>query len=74
MTGAPVSSGATLSQLPGAIPQNSSTVDTIGDSVHELPAKLVKEILSGEFMELSKLLPKTFNTLNLPRMSHLPLQ
>ena len=34
------------------------------DSVHELPAKLVKEILSGELMELSKLLPKNFNTLN----------
>ena len=34
------------------------------DSVHELPAKLVKEILTGEFMELSKLLPKNFNVLN----------
>ena len=33
------------------------------DSVHELPAKLVKEILSGEFMELSKLLPQNFNSL-----------
>ena len=31
------------------------------DSVHELPPKLVKEILSGEFMELFKLLPKNFN-------------
>lgn len=36
---------------------------TLTDSVHELPAKLVKEILSGEFMELSKLLPKNFNYL-----------
>ena len=27
------------------------------------PPKLVKEILSGEFMELSKLLPKNFNSL-----------
>ena len=62
--GAPVSSGATLPQLPSAIPQNSSTVDTIVDSVHELPAKLVREILNGELMELSKLLPKNFNTLN----------
>ena len=34
------------------------------DSVHELPAKLVKEILTGEFIELSKLLPKNFNVLN----------
>lgn len=33
------------------------------DSVHELPAKLVKEILSGEFMELSKLSPQNFNSL-----------
>ena len=33
------------------------------DSVHELPPKLVKEILSGEFMELSKLLLKNFNSL-----------
>ena len=33
------------------------------DSVDELPAKLVKEVLSGEFMELSKLLPKNFNSL-----------
>lgn len=33
------------------------------DAVHELPAKLVKEILSGEFMELSKLLPKNVNSL-----------
>ena len=31
------------------------------DSVHEVPPKLVKEILSGEFMELSKLLLKNFN-------------
>ena len=35
------------------------------NSVHELPAKLVKEVLSGEFMELSKLLPKNFNSLQL---------
>ena len=33
------------------------------DSVHELPPKLVKDILFGEFMELSKLLPKNFNLL-----------
>ena len=33
------------------------------DSVHKLPPKLVKEILSGEFMELFKLLPKNFNSL-----------
>ena len=33
------------------------------DSVHEPPTKLVKEILSGEFMELSELLPKNFNSL-----------
>ena len=56
------------------------------DSVHELPPKLVKEILSGEFLELSKLLPKNFNSLQplhdepltltlensvIPRLSHL---
>ena len=29
----------------------------------ELPPKLVREILSGKFMELSKLLPKNFNSL-----------
>ena len=34
------------------------------DSVHELPAKLVKEILTGEFIKLSKLLPKNFYVLN----------
>ena len=41
-----------------------SATDTAMDSVHELPAKLVKEIQTGEFMELSKLLPKNFNVLN----------
>lgn len=41
------------------INSNASTAD----SVHELPAKLAKEILSGEFMELSKLLPKNYNSL-----------
>lgn len=40
------------------------SADTAMDSVHEVPAKLVKEIISGEFTELSKLLPKNFNTLN----------
>ena len=45
-------------------PENCSTRDPAMDSVHELPAKLVKEILTGEFMELSKLLPKHFNVLN----------
>ena len=35
-------------------PENCSTADSAIDSVHELPAKLVKEILTGEFMELSK--------------------
>ena len=43
-----------------AFPLHSSK---ILDSVHEPPPKLVKEILSGEFMELSKLLPKNFNSL-----------
>ena len=47
-----------------ASPANYSATDTAMDSVHELPAKLVKEILTGEFMELSKLLPKNFNVLN----------
>ena len=42
-------------------PANSSTSQQTSDSIHELPAKLVKEALSGEFMELSKLLPKNFN-------------
>ena len=45
-------------------PENCSTRDPAMDSVHELPAKLVKEILTGEFIELSKLLPKNFNVLN----------
>ena len=40
---------------------NPSTSTT--DSVHELPAKLAKEILTGEFMELSKLLPQNYNSL-----------
>ena len=43
------------------------------DSVHELLVKLVKEILSGEFMELSKLLPKNFNSLQLLRDEPLTL-
>ena len=42
---------------------NPSTSQQTSDSVHKLPAKLVKEVLSGEFMELSKLLPKNFNSL-----------
>lgn len=43
-------------------------------SVYELPAKLVKEILSDEFMELSiKLFPKNFNTLNRPHDEPLKL-
>ena len=52
--------------LPGisVSPENCSTADPAMDSVHELPAKLVKEILTGEFIELSKLLPKNFNVLN----------
>ena len=43
------------------------------DSVHELPVKLVKQILSGEFMKLSKLLPKYFNSLQLLRDEPLTL-
>ncbi|KAL9953831.1 hypothetical protein ACROYT_G041300 [Oculina patagonica] len=43
---------------------NNHASDTAMDSVHELPAKLVKEIQTGEFMELCKLLPKNFNVLN----------
>ena len=42
---------------------NSYTSQHTLDSVHELPAKLVKEVLLGEFMELSKLLSKNFNSL-----------
>ena len=34
------------------------------DSVHEVPAKFAKEIVSGEFMELSKLFLKNVNTLS----------
>ena len=41
----------------------SSTSQQTLDSVHELPPKRLKEILSGEFMELSKLFPKNFNSL-----------
>ena len=51
-----------LSTSPGNCSR--SATDTAMDSVHELLAKLVKEILTGEFMELSKLLPKNFNVLN----------
>ena len=51
-----------LSTSPGNCSR--SATDTAMDSVHELPAKLVKEILTGEFMELSKLLTKNFNVLN----------
>ena len=43
------------------------------DSAHELPAKLVKEIPTDEFMELSKLLPKNFNLLNLSQDEPLTL-
>ena len=42
------------------------------DSMHDLPAKLVKEILTGEFMELSKLLPKTLTSSDQQAMSLLP--
>ena len=48
--------GIDINSLSSASPQTS-------DSVHELPPKVVKEILSAEFMELSKLLPKNFNSL-----------
>ena len=44
-------------------PATSSTSQQTSDSIHELPAKLIKEALSGEFMELSKLLPKNFNVI-----------
>lgn len=47
-----------------ASPQHYSDTDPAVDSVHELPAKLVKEILTGEFMELSKLLLRNYNVLN----------
>ena len=50
-----------------------SATDTEMDSVHELPAKPVKEILTVEFMELSKLLPKNFNALNPPQDEPLTL-
>ena len=45
-------------------PENCSSTDPAMDSVHELPAKLVEEILTGELVELSKWLPKNFNVLN----------
>ena len=60
-----------LSTSPGSCSR--SATDTAMDSVHELPAKLVKEILTGEFMELSKLLPKNFNVLNLSQDEPLTL-
>ena len=41
-----------------------SATDTAMDSVHELLAKLVNEILTGELMALSKFLPKNFNVLS----------
>ncbi|KAL9984703.1 hypothetical protein ACROYT_G007029 [Oculina patagonica] len=64
---APASSwGTTIPQIPSAIPENCSTADTAIDSMPncKLLAKLVKEILSGEFMKLSNLLPKNFYRLN----------
>ena len=60
-----------LSTSPGNCSR--SATDTAMHSVHELPAKLVKEILNGEFMELSKLLPKNFNILNLSQDEPLTL-
>ncbi|PFX32395.1 hypothetical protein AWC38_SpisGene2794 [Stylophora pistillata] len=44
--------------------QHYSATDPAVNSVHELPAKLVKEILTGEFMELPKLLPKNYYVLS----------
>jgi hypothetical protein len=52
-----------LADLQAAIGLEAPTVST-EDSVHELPSKLVKEALSGEFMELSRLLPKNINLLS----------
>ena len=52
----------TISDLEGAIGPKQPT-SVAEDSVHELPAKLVKEALNGEFMELSRLLPKNINLL-----------
>ena len=63
----PATSGDATLIVPPLSPLNEASASTeitsTNDSVHELPAKLVKEILSGEFMELSKLLPKNFNAL-----------
>ena len=61
----------------GASRTNTSNISSASqqtlDSVHELPPKLVKEILSDEFMELSKLLPKNFNSLQPLHDKPLPL-
>ena len=57
----PAINDAIVSQIPNTSAQSA---DTSMDSVHELPAMLVKEILTGEFMELAKLLPKNLNSLN----------
>ena len=63
---ASTSNSQSESQILSTSPGNCSrsATDTAMDSVHELLAKLVKGILAGEFMELSKLLPKNFNVLN----------
>lgn len=42
---------------------NSYTSQQALDSVHELPAMLVKDVFSGEFMNLSKLWLRNFNSL-----------
>ena len=46
-------SSATVPQVPGSSPANRFTGGTTMDSVHELSAKPVKEVLSDELMELS---------------------
>ena len=56
----PQTSGPSL----GNYSRSATCTDKAMDSVHELPAKLVREILTGEFMELSKLLSKNCNVLN----------
>ena len=55
-------SAGTNTQTVPALP-NPGQLSPATASVHELPTKLVKDILSGEFMELSRLLPKNFNSL-----------
>ena len=60
---APNDNITSLQQLQDLLNKDSTTT-SMENSIHELPAKLVKEALTGEFMELSRFLPKNIDLLN----------